>query len=146
MRGRIVPMTEEHLDGCARLLVSAFGAEPWNEKWTLETARNDVLQTLGVPGYLGFVCLADGVVGMAAGHREQDAENVVFYLAVLCVSPEFQREGVGGELMRRLERELSEMGIRSVYLLTERGTPAHSFYEKAGYEVSEKDILMFREW
>lgn len=139
-------MTEEHLDECARLLVSAFNAEPWNEKWTLETARKDILQTLGVPGYLGFVYLEDEVMGMAVGHREQDAENEVFYLSGLCVSPEFQRKGVGGELMRRLEKTLTEIGIRSVYLLTDRGTPARAFYEKAGYRVSEKDILMYREW
>lgn len=139
-------MTAEHLDGCARLLVSAFNGEPWNEKWTLETARKDILQTLGVPDYLGFVYLEDGVKGMAAGHREQDAENVVFYLGVLCVSPAAQRKGVGGELIRRLEEMLTDMGIRSIYLLTDRGTPAEAFYKKIGYKVSEQDILMAHEW
>ncbi len=139
-------MTRDHLDGCARLLVSAFNAEPWNEKWTLETARKDILWTLNAPDYLGFVYLEDEVKGMAAGHREQDAENVVFYLSVICVSPAAQRKSVGGGLIRHLERALTEMGIRSIYLLTDKGTPAEAFYKKIGYKVSEKDILMFHEW
>lgn len=144
--GRISALTEEHLEGCAGVLAAAFNAEPWNEGWTLETARKDMISTLGTPGFLGFVYLEDGVRGFAAGNREQDAANVVFYLSVLCVSPEFQRKGIGGGLMRRLKETLTEMGIRSIYLLTDRGTPAQTFYEKNGYRVSPKDILMFHEW
>ncbi|HEX2729130.1 MAG TPA: GNAT family N-acetyltransferase [Rubrobacteraceae bacterium] len=128
------------------MLVSAFNAEPWNERWTLDTARKDMRWTLDAPGALGFVYLEDGIRGFAAGYREQDADRIIFYLSVLCVSPAYQRKGIGSRLMRHLKETLTEMGIRSIYLLTDRGTPAETFYEKNGYKVSPQDILMFHEW
>ena len=144
--GRISALTEEHLDGCAEVLVSAFKAEPWNENWTLETARKELRWTIDTPGFLGFVYLEERVMGFATGYREYDADATIFYLRTLCVSPAFQRKGIGSKLMRRLKETLTEMGIRSVYLLTDRGTPAETFYEKNGYRVSPQDILMFHEW
>jgi hypothetical protein len=59
----------EHLDECARLLVSTFNAEPWNQRWTLETAQKKLAWTLGVPGFIGLISLAEGVVAFAAGYR-----------------------------------------------------------------------------
>lgn len=143
---RIEAFTGEHLEGCAGVLVSAFNAEPWNERWTLETARKELRWTLDAPGFLGFVVLGEEVRGFAAGYREQDADSIIFYLRTLCVGPTFQRQGTGGRLMRRLKETLTGMGIRSIYLLTDRGTPAETFYEKNGYRASSKDVLMFHEW
>lgn len=144
--GRISALTEEHLDECAEVLVSAFNAEPWNERWTLDTARKDVRSTLDTPGSLGFVYLENGVKAFVAGHREQDADSVVFYLGVLCVAPALQRRGIGSGLMQHLKATLTEMGIRSIYLLTSRDTPAEAFYKRNGYRISEEDVMMFQEW
>lgn len=142
----ITALTEEHVDGCVRLLVSAFNAEPWNERWTLGMAREEILWTLGVPGFLGFVCGAGEPVGFAAGYREYADDGETFYLRVICVRPDSQGKGVGGRLLRRLEETLTGMGVRSIYLLTDRGTPAEAFYVKHGYEVSPRDVVMVHEW
>lgn len=134
------------MDGCAELLVSAFDEEPWNEHWTLETARKELRWTLDTPGFLGFVSLEEGVMGFAAGYREYDADGTVFYLRTLCVSPVLQRKGVGSRLMRHLKKTLTDMGVNSIYLVTHRGTPAEVFYERNGYVVSSEDIVMVHEW
>ena len=49
MAERIEALREEHLDECAHLYVSTFNAEPWNQRWTLETANKKLAWTLGVP-------------------------------------------------------------------------------------------------
>lgn len=49
MEEQIEPFTEEHLDECAGVLVSAFSAEPWNENWTLENATEELSRPLSVP-------------------------------------------------------------------------------------------------
>jgi hypothetical protein len=51
---------QDHLGECARLLVSTFNAEPWNDQWTLDTAKQELTCIMGVPGFVGFVSLDEG--------------------------------------------------------------------------------------
>ncbi len=146
MAERIEPLREEHLDECARLFVSTFNAQPWNQSWTLETAQKKLAWTLGVPGFLGWVSLDDGIVAFAAGYRQQEDEGEVFYLAILSVGPEAQGTGVGSRLTGHLEGELGRGGVNKVYLLTRRDTPAQAFYRKHAYKVSDEEIVMTHEW
>ncbi|MBW4630802.1 MAG: hypothetical protein KME30_02515 [Iphinoe sp. HA4291-MV1] len=46
MSGKIQTFTAEHLDKCANLYVEVFNGEPWNEQWTIETARLRLLEIL----------------------------------------------------------------------------------------------------
>ena len=147
MAERIEALREGHLDECARLYVSTFNAEPWNQRWTLENARNKLAWTLGVPGFLGWVLsLGDGIAAFAAGYRQQEDEGAAFYLAILCVGPKAQGTGVGTRLTRHLEGELAKQGVRKVYLITRRDTPAQAFYGKHAYRVSDEEIIMSHEW
>ena len=109
----IEPLTEEHLEECAHLLVSAFNSEPWNESWTLETAKEELRWTLDVPGYEGFVSRGERISGFATGYREQDDGRRVFYLRLLCVEPKIQGQGVGRRLVRHLEETLTWPGFTS---------------------------------
>jgi len=146
MAERIEPLREEHLDECARLFVSTFNAEPWNQRWTLETAQKKLAWTLGVPEFLGWVSLDDGIVAFAAGYRQQEDEGEVFYLAILCVGPEAQGTGVGSRLTGHLEGELKKGGVNKIDLLTRRDKPAQAFYRKHAYKVSDEEIVMTHEW
>jgi ribosomal protein S18 acetylase RimI-like enzyme len=147
MAERIEALREEYLDGCTHLYVSTFNAEPWNQRWTLETTHKKLAWTLGVPGFSGWVLsLDDVIVAFAAGYRQQEYRGEVFYLAILCVGPQAQGTGVGSRLTRHLEDELQKQGVRKVYLITRRDTPAQAFYGKHAYKVSDEDIVMSHEW
>ena len=147
MTRRIVPLTETHLDGCARVLVAAFNAEPWNDRWTRETAREELAWTLGVPGYAGLVCLDDGgVAAFATGYREPDDLRKVYYLKTFCVRPDAQGTGVGSEVLGDLREYLDAMGVDTIYLLTRRDTPAERFYARHGYTSKPEDVIMTLEW
>jgi hypothetical protein len=52
---RIESFREEHLDECASLLVATFNAKPWNDEWTLDTAKQEITWTTNVPGFVGLV-------------------------------------------------------------------------------------------
>jgi GNAT superfamily N-acetyltransferase len=143
---RIEPLTEDHLDECARVQVAAFNAEPWNDRWTLETAKQELAWTLDVPGYAGLVCLDAGVLGLATGYREPDDARDVFYLKTFCVRPDVQGTGVGSELLGRLREYLDGRGANTIYLLTHWGTPAEKFYARHGYTSKSEDIVMTLEW
>lgn len=146
MTERIETFGRDHLDECARLLVSAFNAEPWNDAWTLETARQELAWTMGVPGFAGLVSLDGQVLAFATGWREPDDRREVYYLKTFCVSPNAQGTGVGSRLLARLEEYLDECGVNTIYLVTHRGTPAEGFYRKNGYTVNPEDVVMTREW
>ena len=146
MAEHIEPLAESHLNECAQLIVSAFNAEPWNESWTFDTAKKTLDQTLGTPGFLGFVSVEDEILAFATGCCEQDDKKEVFYLDTLCVRPGVQGSGVGSRLLEHLKGHLEQRGVNSIYLITHRDTPAESFYKKNGYRVSNEDIVMICEW
>jgi aminoglycoside 6'-N-acetyltransferase I len=146
MTRRIEPLTQKYLEECADVLVAAFNAKPWNDRWTQDTAREELAWTLRVPGYAGLVCVDDGVLALATGYREPDDVRNVFYLKTFCVRPDVQGTGVGSELLGSLRDYLSALGVNTIYLLTSRGTPAERFYSRHGYTAKPDDIIMTLDW
>lgn len=146
MAERIEAFKVNHLDECAELLVATFNAEPWNETWTLDTARRELTWTMEVPGFGGLVSLNDRVLGFATGYCEPDGRRNIFYLKTFCVRPDVQRMGVGSRLLEHLRGRLGEGGVNAIYLTTKKGTPAEVFYEKRGYVVKDEIIVMTHEW
>ena len=146
MTERIEEFRENHLDECARLVVAAFNAEPWNDEWTPETAKKELSWTMQVPGFAGLVSLDEGVLALATGYREPDDRRQIFFLKTFCVRPDAQGAGVGSRLLGHLKDRLKESGVNTIYLTTHKGTPAQDFYEKNGYTVNPKDVFMTLEW
>jgi aminoglycoside 6'-N-acetyltransferase I len=146
MTEHIEAFKEDHLDECAQLLMVTFNTEPWNDNWTLDRAKKALAWTLRVPGFVGLVTLDDGIAGFATGYREPDDVRDVFYLNTFCVKPDVQGRGVGSRLLEHLKAHLEESGVNTIYLITNRGTPAEAFYKKNGYTVNSKDIVMTCEW
>ena len=142
MTERIEAFNAEHLDECAYLFMTAFNAEPWNDEYTLDTAKKQLAWHLEVPGCLGLVAVKDGIVAFAIGYREPTDVGDVFHLSIFCVRPDAQRTGVGSRLLWRLEERLRDIEIKTVYLGTRKGTPAEDFYRKNGYGVNAEDIQM----
>ena len=85
-----------------------------------------------------------GIVAFALGYGEPTDVGDVFHLSIFCVRPDAQRTGVGTRLLRHLEDRLREIGVSTVYLGTNKGTPAEAFYRKHGHEVSQEEIEMSR--
>ena len=146
MAERIEECRENHLDECAHLLVAAFNTEPWNAKYTPDRAKRELAWTLGVPGFVGLVSVADKVLAFAVGYVVPDDERDIYYLSTLCVSPDVQGTGVGSRLLGQLTERLGAKGVNKIYLTTNRGTPAEAFYGKRGYKTDEKTIVMTHEW
>jgi aminoglycoside 6'-N-acetyltransferase I len=143
---RIEPFERDHLDGCAKLIVATFNAEPWNDNWTIDSAKKEIKWTMEVPGFVGLVTLGEGVVAFATGYRQPDDVREVFYLKTFCVRPDAQGTGVGSRLIGYLKEHLGESGVKTIYLITHKGTPAEDFYKKNGYTVNSEDIVMTQEW
>lgn len=96
------------------------------------------------PGFYGLVAEAEGqgVVGFAMGYAEQWQEQKHFYLKEMCVATQGQRRGIGTAIMQGLEQGLAAMDVEKIYLLTARGSSAEAFYQKCGFYISPKMIMM----
>ena len=133
----------DDLAECERVFLRVFNNAPWNESWQAESVArrlDDIYQT---PGFYGLLCQIEGeTVGFALGTIEQWDANKHFYLKEMCVVSAQQRRGVGAALLNALEENLINEGVERLYLHTARDTPAQAFYQKQGFFVSARIIMM----
>lgn len=52
----------------------------------------------------------------------------------LCITPEWQRRGLGSRSLALLNEKASQQGADSMLLATMRGYPSHQFYLKNGFQ------------
>ena len=142
--GDIATFRGEHVDECARLLVSIFNGKPWNEHRDLQTVKQELSWALDVPEFIGFVCLSfNEVVGFIIGSYEGQGVDKKFHLIDLGVRADVQGRGIGNRLLKHLENTIEATNTTSIYLTTRKGSPAQSFYEKNGYRVDSGDIALW---
>ncbi len=130
------------LVGCGDVFRRTFGAPPWNEKWEAAVALGRLEQVLHTPGSLGVVACSPSIVAFALGYLEPWHNGYHYYLKEACVDIAHQREGIGRRMMAYLAEQLAQRSTGKIYLLTERGDVAESFYTKLGYYTSPKMIMM----
>lgn len=131
---------EADLLSCAELYAATFKQSPWNEEWALDDVILRLGNFLAAPSSI-TIQAKDGnhLIGFLMGETEQWNGSKYFYLKEICVAPDTQRKGVGKMLMEILEKQLNELDIATLYLITQReGIPA-SFYSSLGF--SEHDAL-----
>ena len=135
------------LPACARFFSKVFNAPPWEENWNEESSLQRLSDCANTPNFIGLVAEDDaGIAALAFGYWQRYQEEKHFLLLEFCVANERQREGIGTRLMEELHKRLQADGVGRIYTLTARDTPAQGFYEKAGFYVSPKMILMARRY
>lgn len=135
----------ENLARCANLFVAVFNHAPWNETWEIAAVVQRLEDCFNTPQFYGLVAIEnDQLVGFALGHTESWDNSRYFNLREICVACSRQRQGVGTELMKALSENLKKQSVDKIYLHTTRDTDAQAFYEKHGFRVSEKMVMMLK--
>lgn len=78
------------------------------------------------------------LVGFVLGNAEPFLEGEWFYLREMCVSQDYQRQGVGTSLLNNLSATLDSCSVKNIYLATDRNIPAAKFYENNGFSQEVK--------
>ncbi|SDT07944.1 GNAT family N-acetyltransferase [Actinopolymorpha singaporensis] len=136
----------DRLDAAARLFVSVFNAEPWNDRWSEASVRARLADVVATPGFVGVALQAgQDLHGFAIGHTEQWFTGRHFLLQEMCVRTDLQRQGVGAALLDALEARLVD--VEQIYLLTEqdgaaRRGAAQRFYERCGFRAARRTGVM----
>lgn len=136
MKFRRIEKTD--LKNCSELYAQVFSLAPWNEPWTAQAALERLSHFYESLGFCGVLVESEAVLGFALGNAEPFHTETLFYLREMCISPKQQCQGLGGRLYASLEKEISLMNVKSIYLATERAIPASNFYLKNGFRHVEE--------
>ena len=135
---------DEMLDDCVDLYMKAYSCEPWNEKWESRDVVVDYLRKWASNNFfIGFVGKRDGeIVAVSFGYEKPYTAGAEYYINDYFVDPKLQRQGIGMMFMEGIKKQLENMGIPAMMLSTQKGIPAHAFYEKLGFFTLEDAVVM----
>lgn len=130
----IISIKNEHMLKCLELFIKAFNSEPWNDKWTLETAGKRLNDIFIAPNFEGVLYMKDGEIeGAIFGNYEQYYDGIHYNLKELFVSNELQGRGIGRRLIKELEVRLKALGVTTIVLFTSKGNGTNNFYLKNNF-------------
>jgi aminoglycoside 6'-N-acetyltransferase I len=141
----IAPFERTDWERLYALFLETFNAAPWNESWTLDTARRALEPHLLHPMVFAFGCWQGAsLVGAILGRLEQRDTFVQAQIVEFFVYPDAQKKGIGTALLEHTEGFFAEQQVGSVYLLTAKGLPAEEFYRARGYRQANRLIVMVK--
>jgi aminoglycoside 6'-N-acetyltransferase I len=134
------------IDSCADLLIKAYNCQPWNNHWTDVTAKRYLQEIAATPRFVGFTIAVDGnIAGAAFCHERTWWTKDELYMDELFIAPEYQRQGLGKQLLQFIEAYIKEKKLAGFTLLTNRYMPAPEFYRKNGFTDAEHVLFMYKE-
>jgi len=136
---------ESDLEPCARILMSVYNNETWQNCWSFEKAKEYLKEITDFKKFIGFTLLVDDEVKGAILGREKTwwNKNEIF-VEELFVSPEQQGNGYGTALLNTVEDYIKEKGLAGLTLITNRYTQAPGFYRKNGFCDGEHVLFMYK--
>ena len=91
--------------------------------------------------------IAGYIYGSVLEQSEEDLleliEQKVGLIEDIYVEQEIRSQGIGNELIKRMERVLKNLGCSCVILYTDQNSPAHEFYKKRDYR--DIRVRMYKE-
>ena len=111
--------------------LALFETTGWNDAYHLTPV--DLAKALKESAFMVSAYDEGQLIGF--GRVVTDSIHAMIY--DLIVAPDYQRQGIGGEILDRLVRHCQEVRIRDVQLFCARGK--REFYEAHGFEVRPDD-------
>lgn len=95
-----------------------------------------------------FACIEnERIIGFAYGYELNRLNNIgnMLYIHEVGVLPEYQRQGVGKEILKGIKKSCKLLGICRFFLFTEKSNhPACALYDSAeGEPAHEDDVCYF---
>ncbi|MGQ4665513.1 GNAT family N-acetyltransferase [Metabacillus halosaccharovorans] len=142
---KITLFEDKDIQACTNTFMEVFNQEPWNDKWTKETAKNYLTDFTHTPGFKGIVAYDGGeMIGFLFGTLKHWWSGDEFFINEMCVVADKQNSGIGSKMMNDLIKKLESDGVSMISLLTDRGIPAEDFYKKHGFSEIERLVFLSR--
>ena len=121
------------------ITTGVFTGEPWNDDWSDSKQLDCYIDDLCGQSYSLTFGLYDGgeLIGISMGDIKHWFRGTEYLINELCIKTDRQGTGAGTFFLTEIEKAIKEMGLKQIFLLTDRDMPAYNFYKKNGYvEVS----------
>ena len=124
-------ITIDHLDKLAELYVETFNSEPWNDEWTVCTAKKRLHQMINTEDSFGLCAYQEGnMCGAILGCMEQFYHKIMFNIKEFWVKNGMRGHGVGTQIFSEFEKRLKEKQVGQIILFTSKGDFTEHFYHK----------------
>ena len=140
----LLEMKKNMIDSCVDLFISTFTKEPWNDVYESREQVVDFFNNNFENNYFtGYAAMLDDkVVALSIGFKKPWINGIEYYIDEFCVSYEMQGSGIGSGFIREIEKDIERKGMNAIILNTEAGYPAQKFYEKNGFKVMDRLIIL----
>ena len=126
-------ITLDDVKDLAEMYVETFNSEPWNDRWTIDTASKRLHQMINVEDFCGILARKNDILyGMILGSKEQFFDGIMLNIKEFCVKNEMRGQGIGTEIFIEFEDRMKEEGVNEIILFTSRGDYTEHFYHKHG--------------
>ncbi len=144
MNFEILNMDIADIKAYAKLFCSVFNSEPWNDKWTAETASLRIESMMNTNTFIGKALYSQNdLKGFIFGQKEYFFDGIHFQIQEFCVKTGEQKKGYGKTLLQALKDELTLTGgVTNIFLITLRGDRTEGYYRRRGFVTSDDMILM----
>ena len=94
---KFIVLDESYLPQMGELFKNAFAGEPWNDDWSDPVQLGEYIKEIsGSYNALNFGLVIDGrLAAMSVGMIRHWWEGTNYNIEELCVSPEYQHQGIG---------------------------------------------------
>lgn len=139
---KIITPKEDDVKVCAKVYISAYNAEPWNEVFDILEVERYISNYLNSDTKCCFVLVEDEEIkGVALGLIIPSISGPYLRLEDFCIDASEHRKGYGSIFMELLIKEAAKYGCDSVLLGTQKDYPSHKFYTKNGFQEVESLLL-----
>ncbi len=142
----LIELNESYLPQMAELYKEAFSGAPWNDDWSDAGQLDEYMKDISL-GYnaLNYGLMIDGkLAGMSVGKVSHWWEGTNYNIAELCISPDYQGQGIGSKFLELIEQCVREKGIVGIFLQTDNDKPSYPFYLKNGFGNLDKHVSLYK--
>ena len=131
-------------DAIKVLFAGVFTGNPWNDDWSDREQLDLYIEDLCGQSYSLTYGLFDGseLIGLSMGYIKHWYTGTEYIINELCIKTDRQGSGAGTIFLTQIEKAIKEIGLKQIFLLTDRNVPAYNFYKKNGY-VEESSLVAF---
>lgn len=130
----IRPIEEHDIERCAELFALAFSAPPYENHWDQEVAEAKLTKLWRIdPPYCLCAHVSGLLIGAVFARLDHWWVGECVVVEELFVHPEYQRVGVGSELMAAIEGQARRRGAKGMWLVANQKASAYPFYVRQGF-------------
>ncbi|WP_018901311.1 GNAT family N-acetyltransferase [Rhizobium sp. 2MFCol3.1] len=122
----------------ADIIVKAYAAPPWEERWDLDNARRRLAELCSSAGTIALAAFdSDQIVGFVFASPYTSAIGTGLYIAEIAISPSHQRMGIGTMLLSHIEREAVRLRYKQIWLVSRQAGGVADYYRANGFDQSK---------